>query len=63
MKYLKKKIVLFYYLNGLMAFARQFCQCVHLPCRRVVADGTGVAARIGAMADVRRRFAVVQNGS
>ena len=60
---MKYKQSFVFYLNGLMTFVGQFRQCVHLPRRRVVADGTGVAAGIGAVADVSRRFAVVQNGS
>ena len=41
-----------------MTFDGYIGQCVHLPCVCVVADGTGIAAGIGAVADV----CVLQNG-
>ena len=52
-----------FYLDGLVTFVGQFRQCVHLSHRCVVVNGPGVAAGIGAMTNVRRRLAVVQNRS
>ena len=49
--------------DRLVAFIRQFSQCVHLSRRCVITDGLGIAAGIGAVADVHLRFTVVQDGS